>query len=632
MMINKRLINICNESKKYIALTVLTNWIATLCNIITVIFIGQFINKLFLYKNLNLKNENFMDFLSNFEVFKNISLTTSIIIVAGLLVLRYISNILYTKFSCMASSKARVTLRELIYKKLLELGTSYTSVESTSSVVQVSVEGVEQLEIYFGRYLPQFFYALLVPVTLFFFMSFISIKASVVFILSVPLIPISIIAIMKIAKRILKDYWKSYSDLGGTFLENLQGLTTLKVFNIDEERHEKMNNEAENFRKITMKVLSMQLNSITIMDLVAFCGAALGIIVALFQFRNGEIQIGSLIIIAILSSEFFIPLRLLGSYFHIAMNGMAASDRMFKILDAKVDDITESEENEVVSKANGHDITFKEKSDDVISEMKLNKNIIKENKVFKDINIKLRDVSFSYDGKRNVLNNINMDISKGGVVAIVGESGSGKSTIASLILNEHKVSSGEILINDTNIETVNRDSIYKNLALVSTNSHIFNGTILDNLLIGKKDATDKEIENALKLGRLYDFVSGLKDGLLTDVGQAGSSLSGGQKQRLALARAILADRQMIIFDEATSNIDVESEESIWEAIYELSKSKTILVISHRLLNVKDAEKIYVLNKGKLEESGRHKDLLNKKGIYYNMVNSQNELEKIREVC
>lgn len=623
MMINKRLINICNESKKYIALTVLTNWIATLCNIITVIFIGQFINKLFLYKNLNLQNENVMDFLSNFEVFKNISLTTSIIIVAGLLVLRYISNILYTKFSCIASSKARVTLRELIYKKLLELGTSYTSVESTSSVVQVSVEGVEQLEIYFGRYLPQFFYALLVPVTLFFFMSFISIKASVVFILSVPLIPISIIAIMKIAKRILKDYWKSYSDLGGTFLENLQGLTTLKVFNIDGERHEKMNKEAENFRKITMKVLSMQLNSITIMDLVAFCGAALGIIVALFQFRNGEIQIGSLIIIAILSSEFFIPLRLLGSYFHIAMNGMAASDRMFKILDAEVEDIVKVKENKVYSEVNEDGITFEEKRSD---------NSKKEDKSFKDVNIKLKDVSFSYDGKRNVLNNINMDISKGGVVAIVGESGSGKSTIASLILNEHKVSSGEILINNTNIETINRDSIYKNLALVSTNSHIFNGTILDNLLIGKKDATDEEIENALKLGRLNDFVSGLKDGLLTDVGQAGSSLSGGQKQRLALARAILADRQMIIFDEATSNIDVESEESIWEAIYELSKAKTILVISHRLLNVKDAEKIYVLNKGKLEESGKHHDLLNKKGIYYNMVNSQNELEKIREVC
>ncbi|WP_436513025.1 ABC transporter ATP-binding protein/permease [Clostridium thermobutyricum] len=622
MMINKRLINICNESKKYIALTVLTNWIATLCNIITVIFIGQFINKLFLYKNLNLKNENVIDFLSKFEVFKNISLLTSIIIVAGLLVLRYISNILYTKFSCMASSKARVTLRELIYKKLLELGTSYTSVESTSSVVQVSVEGVEQLEIYFGRYLPQFFYSLLVPITLFFFMSFISIKASVVFILSVPLIPISIIAIMKIAKRILKDYWKSYSDLGGTFLENLQGLTTLKVFNIDEERHEKMNKEAENFRKITMKVLSMQLNSITIMDLVAFCGAALGIIVALFQFRNGEIQIGSLIIIAILSSEFFIPLRLLGSYFHIAMNGMAASDRMFKILDANVEDISESKED--VSELNENRIKFRGKSSNNIAK--------KEDKTFKDVNIKLRDVSFSYDGKRNVLNNINMDISKGGVVAIVGESGSGKSTIASLILNEHKVSSGEILINDINIEKVNRDSIYRNLALVSTNSHIFNGTILDNLLIGKKDATDEEIENALKLGRLYDFVSGLKDGLLTDVGQAGSSLSGGQKQRLALARAILADRQMIIFDEATSNIDVESEESIWEAIYELSKSKTILVISHRLLNVKDAEKIYVLNKGKLEESGKHQDLINKKGIYYNMVNSQNELEKIREVC
>ena len=599
MMINKRLINLCKDSKKYIALTILVNWIAVLCNIVTIILIGQFINKIYIGKTLDLNGHNVLEAMMNFKIWGNVSLLSGIIIIAILLATRYACNILYAKFSNAASANARVTLRDLIYKKLLKLGTGYTNVESTSAVVQVSVEGIEQLEIYFGKYLSQFFYALLVPVTLFAFMSFISFKAALVFILCVPLIPISIIAIMKIAKRILKDYWKSYSDLGGTFLENLQGLTTLKVFNIDEKRHEKMNKEAEKFRKITMKVLSMQLNSITIMDLVAFGGAAAGTIVALIQFKNGEIPVGSLLIIILLSSEFFIPLRLLGSYFHIAMNGMAASDRMFGILDAE------------------------EREKDVIT---------KEEVKFSDINVKLENVDFSYDGERKVLNNINMDITPGGLVAIVGESGSGKSTIASLILNNNKVTKGEIRVNDTNIENISLDNIYGNIALVSTNSYIFNGTILDNLLMAKRDASEDEINDALKTARLYDFVKGLKDGLLTDVGQAGSALSGGQKQRLALARVILADRPMIIFDEATSNIDVESEESIWEAIYELSKNKTILVISHRLANVKDAKKIYVMNKGHLVEGGAHDELMSKEKYYYDMVNKQNELEMIREVC
>ncbi|WP_294132120.1 ABC transporter ATP-binding protein/permease [uncultured Clostridium sp.] len=599
MMINKRLINLCKDSKKYIALTILVNWIAVLCNIVTIILIGQFINKIYIGKTLDLNGHNVLEAMMNFKIWGNVSLLSGIIIIAILLATRYACNILYAKFSNAASANARVTLRDLIYKKLLKLGTGYTNVESTSAVVQVSVEGIEQLEIYFGKYLSQFFYALLVPVTLFVFMSFISFKAALVFILCVPLIPISIIAIMKIAKRILKDYWKSYSDLGGTFLENLQGLTTLKVFNIDEKRHEKMNEEAEKFRKITMKVLSMQLNSITIMDLVAFGGAAAGTIVALIQFKNGEIPVGSLLIIILLSSEFFIPLRLLGSYFHIAMNGMAASDRMFGILDAE------------------------EREKDVIT---------KEEIKFSDINVTLENVDFSYDGERKVLNNISMEITPGGLVAIVGESGSGKSTIASLILNNNKVTKGEIKVNNTNIENISLDNIYGNIALVSTNSYIFNGTILDNLLMAKRDASEEEINEALKTARLYDFVKELKDGLLTDVGQAGSALSGGQKQRLALARVILADRSMIIFDEATSNIDVESEESIWEAIYELSKNKTILVISHRLANVKDAKKIYVMNKGHLVEGGAHDELMSKEKYYYDMVNKQNELEMIREVC
>lgn len=584
MMINKRLINLCSQSKKYIGLTILVNWLAIICNIITIFLVGQFINKVYMGGLTSINME---------------SILKSGIIIVILLTIRFISNILYAKFSNLASAEARSTLRELVYKKLLRLGTGYSSVESTSSIVQVMVEGVEQLEIYFGKYLPQFFYSLLVPVTLFIFMSFVSFKAALVFILSVPLIPISIIAIMKIAKRILKDYWKSYSDLGGSFLENLQGLTTLKVFDIDEERHEKMNVEAEKFRKITMKVLSMQLNSITIMDLVAFGGAALGTIVALIQFSNGDLLPGSLLIVILLSSEFFIPLRLLGSYFHIAMNGMAASDRIFGILDAKE----------------------REKAVD---------NSIKEIK--DDINISLKNVTFSYDGEREVVKDVNMEITPKGIVAIVGESGSGKSTIASIILNNHKVNKGQVLLNSKDIENLDSNLIYENIALISTNSYIFNGSILDNLLVGKKDATIEEINEALKVSRLDSFIEGLKDKLNTNVGEAGSALSGGQKQRLALARAILANRKMIIFDEATSNIDVESEEAIWEAIYELSKDKTILVISHRLANVKEAKNIYVMNKGSLVEEGTHNELMKAEGYYSNMVNKQNELEEIREVC
>ncbi len=584
MMINKRLINLCSQSKKYIALTILANWISIICNIITIILVGQFINRVY---SGGITTLNLGDILKPG------------VIIIGLLIIRFICNILYAKFSNLASSEARTILRELVYKKLLKLGTGYSGVESTSSIVQVMVEGVEQLEIYFGKYLPQFFYSLLVPVTLFIFMSFISFKAALVFILCVPLIPISIIAIMKIAKRILKDYWKSYSDLGGSFLENLQGLTTLKVFDIDEERHEKMNIEAEKFRKITMKVLSMQLNSITIMDLVAFGGAAAGTIVALIQLKNGDLLPGSLLIIILLSSEFFIPLRLLGSYFHIAMNGMAASDRIFGILDA------EEREKEV---------------DENIKEIK------------EDINIKLKNVTFSYDGEREVLKNINMDITPKGIVAIVGESGSGKSTVASIVLNNYKVNKGQVLLNNTDIEKVNLNLVYENIGLISTNSYIFNGSILDNLLVGNKNATDKEINEALKVARLDSFVEGLKDKLNTNVGEGGSALSGGQKQRLSLARAILANRKMIIFDEATSNIDVESEEAIWEAIYDLSKDKTILVISHRLANVRDAKIIYVMIKGELVEEGTHEELMNLNGYYHNMVNKQNELEEIREVC
>ena len=574
MMINKRLINYCQESKKYIVMTVLANWISLICNIGIIVIVGDFIGRLFLGENLGSTN-----------------LRLSILL--GLILIRIVANLSYGYFSHRASEGVKMKLRDGIFGKLTRIGLNYNKVTTTSSVVQVAVEGVEQLEVYFGRYLPQLFYSLLAPITLFVLFSFISLKAAIVFIVCVPLIPISIIAIMRIAKKILKAYWNNYANLGDTFLENLQGLTTLKVFNIDEERHKKMNDEAENFRRITMKVLSMQLNSINVMDLVAFGGAALGSIITIKSFYNGQVTLTGTIIIILLSSEFFIPLRLLGSFFHIAMNGMAACDRIFKVLDSEeLEERTEDFTKELSDKAD----------------------------------IEIDNITFSYDGKRKVINNMSMKFEKDKFTAIVGESGSGKSTIASLLLNTFKVNEGSIKVNGIDINRIPLNDLYEKMVIISTNSFIFNGSIKDNLLIGKKNATNEEINRALEIANLKEFVGSLDNGIDTQVGESGSLLSGGQKQRLAFARAILSDREIIILDEATSNIDVESEEMIWNSVEKLRNNKTLIVISHRLANVKNADKIYLLDKGNLIEEGNHEELMMKKNKYYNLVSMQEELE------
>lgn len=571
-MIDKRLLNLCSESKKYIYLTVLMNWISVVCNLLIILTVGISIENIYNYGKIE-------------------SFSLKFALVAILLIFRFLSNMLASKFSYKSSEKVKIKLRDLIYEKLLKLGMRYDALTSTSSVVQLSVEGVEALEIYFSKYIPQLIYSVLAPLTLFIALAFISLKSALVFIVCLPLIPISIILIMKIAKKILKDYWGKYSDLGNTFLENLQGLTTLKVFDVDEERHKLMNEEAEGFRKITMKVLSMQLNSINVMDLIAFGGAALGSIVALIQFKNGTVGLAGMIIILLVSAEFFIPLRLLGSYFHIAMNGMAAADKIFKILEA--DELKEDDENKDIN------------------------NILE---------INIENVDFSYDDKRKVLNNISMNIKKGEYVAIVGESGSGKSTIASLLLNSYKVNSGKIKLNGIDINKIGFNKLYDKISIISTNSYVFNGTLKDNLIMANQEATLGEINYALEKANLLDFVNSKKEGLNFEVGENGSRLSGGQKQRLALARTILGDREVIIFDEATSNIDVESENMIWKSIEEISKEKTVIVISHRLANVKNADKIYVLDKGNLVEEGNHKSLIENESFYYNMVNYQNDLE------
>lgn len=579
-MFSKRLLSICDSSKKWIGLTVLMNWISIICNIALIIFIGTTVDKL-INGNLNLN-----------------MISTSIFII-GMLGIRFVANFLSTKFSLYSSSEVKKTLRSTIYEKLLSLGVNYTNTISTSSTVQIAVDGVEQLEIYFGRFMPQLFYCVVAPLTLFAAMSFISLKTAIILLICVPLIPITIMVVMKIAKKLLSKYWGVYTDLGDSFLENLQGLTTLKIFDIDEDKNKEMNDNAEHFRKITMKVLSMQLNSIIVMDIIAFGGSALGILIAIFEFKAGVLSAGDVLIIILLSAEFFIPMRLLGSFFHVAMNGISASERMFKLLDTEVEEIN------------------------TLHKEKINK--------LNNINIEIKNVDFSYDKERKVLENINMEMKSNKMIALVGESGCGKSTITNLLLKQNKVDSGEILLNGVNLNEIPFDILTKKIGFINHSAYVFNGSIEDNIRMGKNNATNEEIYVALKKANLYEFVMTLPNKLKTNVGEGGSLLSGGQKQRLALARTIITDPEIYIFDEATSNIDVESEAKVWESIYKLAKNKTVIVISHRLANVTKADMIYVLDKGNLVESGKHKELLMIKGKYHELVTHQQNLENIYKV-
>lgn len=579
-MFSKRLLSICNSSKKWIGLTVLMNWISIICNIALIIFIGTTVDKLI---NGNL----------------NLNMISTFIFIIGMLGIRFVANFLSTKFSLYSSSEVKKTLRSTIYEKLLSLGVNYTNTISTSSTVQIAVDGVEQLEIYFGRFMPQLFYCVVAPLTLFAAMSFISLKTAIILLICVPLIPITIMVVMKIAKKLLSKYWGVYTDLGDSFLENLQGLTTLKIFDIDEDKNKEMNDNAEHFRKITMKVLSMQLNSIIVMDIIAFGGSAIGILIAIFEFRSGVLSVGDVLIIILLSAEFFIPMRLLGSFFHVAMNGISASERMFKLLDTEVEEIN------------------------TLHKEKINK--------LNNINIEIKNVDFSYDKERKVLENINVEMKSNKMIALVGESGCGKSTITNLLLKQNKVDSGEILLNGVNLNEIPFDMLTKKIGFINHSAYVFNGSIEDNIRMGKNNATNEEIYVALKKANLYEFVMTLPNKLKTNVGEGGSLLSGGQKQRLALARTIITDPEIYIFDEATSNIDVESEAKVWESIYKLAKNKTVIVISHRLANVTKADMIYVLDKGNIVESGKHKELLMIKGKYHELVTHQQNLENIYKV-
>ncbi len=574
-MINNRLVRLLSDGKKYIYGNIFFQWVNLIANIVAIFLISDFISDSYYGKVTDAK------------------LIRLIIILAIAVLARVICNIASNKMSYLSSKKVKQVLRHKIMEKMLTLGSSYNEKVRTSEVVQVSVEGVEQIETYFGLYLPQLFYSLLAPLTLFAVIVFMSFTPAIVLLLCVPLIPISIAAVQTFAKKLLAKYWGKYTGLGDTFLENLQGLTTLKIYQADEYKNKKMNEEAEEFRKITMKVLTMQLNSITIMDIVAYGGAALGIILTVKQFVAGNIRLDQAIAIILLSADFFIPMRQLGSFFHIAMNGMAAIDKIFKILDLEV-----PEEKTMSLPGKG--------------------------------SIKVENLSFAYDESHNVLNDISIELLEQGMVSLVGASGSGKSTMASLLMKRSKNYSGKIFVGEVDFNEISEKSVMENITYISHSSYIFKGSVRDNLLMAKADARDEELWDVLKKTNLADFFEA-DNGLDFQIAEAGGNLSGGQKQRLALARGLLHDSRFYIFDESTSNIDVESEEVILEQIKELAKHKGVLMISHRLANVVSSDKIFVLEKGQLKEEGTHEELLAMHGTYSTLWETQQSLENMRGV-
>lgn len=573
-MIKTRLIKLLSHAGKYIVYNVLWQWFALLCQIAVVFSITA------LLEGAVTGNLQTQDMVRTAAVF------------AAAALIRFGCDRGAAHVSFAASVDVKRILREKIYDKLLRLGASYREQTATSEVVQMAAEGVEQLETYFGRYLPQLFYSLLAPVTLFAVLSFVSLKASVVLLICVPLIPISIVAVQKFAKRLLSRYWGVYTGLGDSFLENLQGLTTLKIYQADGQKAEEMDQEAERFRNITMKVLTMQLNSTSVMDIVAYGGAAAGMIVAVSEYLSGTLSFAGALTIILLASEFFIPLRLLGSFFHIAMNGMAASDKIFCLLD-----LPEPEKGTKESGGSSLDVDFE-------------------------------NVSFSYEEDRQILKEISFRIPAGSMVSLVGESGCGKSTAAAVLMGRNRGYQGSVRLGGVELSEVSEESLMKSVTRVAHNSYLFKGTVEENLRMGKPDANRQEMIAVLRKVNLWGFLEA-QEGLDTKIQEKGSNFSGGQCQRLALARALLHDTPVYIFDEATSNIDVESEEMIMEVIRELAKTRTVLLISHRLANVVTSDCIYMMVQGEIREAGTHQELMQKDGSYQKLFESQQKLENYR---
>ena len=568
-MFDKQLLKLIGGNKKYVVYTVLLMVLGMLANIgitASVCWAVYFL----------------------IEGYEPLSYIYPAITAVVAIIVRYIASRTTGNLKDMLGRKVKKDLRERTYDKILKLGVRSTDGMSMAGLTQVSMEGIEQLDLYYSTYLPQFFFSMIAPILLFCICVWIDWRTSLVLLACVPLIPVSIVAVSKYAKKIFAKYWGKYTSMGDAFLDSVQGLKELKIFKADAARHKKMNASAEEFRKITMKVLVMQLASTTIMDLVAYGGAGAGIALVIVGLMNGWLAPAAALFLVLVAVEFFLPLRSLGSAFHVAMNGASAGKKIISLLN--LPDPVWGEEEVVGTQ------------------------------------LKLENVTFSYDGKRDVLKNVSMTFPEKGMTAIVGESGCGKSSVVNMLIGAYRPQSGVVAVGGKPLESVARESYYSHIASVSYNTYLFNDSVRANFELAKKSVSDEEIWNALEKVNLAGFIqeNGGPDKVITE---DANNLSGGQKQRLALAVNLVADKDVYVFDEATSNIDIESEAIIMRNIKAMSEKKSVIVISHRLANVVPADNIYFIEEGEVKEHGSHAQLMEAQGGYAKLFNAQKELEE-----
>ena len=647
-MFDKRLFSLAPGVGRLVAAKVLCQWIGLLSNVVFVVTVVVMLSPalavvesafdpMFSMGDSGLISRMFVGFgYGGFSAEAYVGCVLAIVVCA---VLRFLMMRAAAYFGAEAAERVKLALREQLFNKMLAIGPSYSQHISTADVVQSAGEGIEQIQSFFELFLPQLFYAILAPVTLFFIVAPINMPTAVTLLVCAPLIVLIVGMVAMRAARVFKKYWGKYTDMGSVFLDNVQGLETLKTFDADAHAAKKMNEQAEQFRVMTMNVLQIQLRSLTAMDIVAYGGAAAGVGVAIWQYANGAaLPLAGVLLIVLLSADFFIPLRQLGSFFHVAMNGMTSTKRIFALLDTPIPAHGMQGMPEFGASDNGVDVCFDDVSFRYV-DVNADAAAAADTAATADVETGKTGMSKDDDGSVVALHGASFTARRGQVTAIVGPSGSGKSTAVELLSGNLSGYEGRMWLLSGNagnnstqryqIKDLSIESLTREIAIVAAQGHLFAGTLRDNLLMAKPDATESELWQALEAAHIDEFVRAQSQELDLAIEQGASNLSGGQKQRIAIARALLRESAVYIFDEATSSVDVESETLILQTIRALAnRGKTVIMVTHRMANAADADHVVVFERGRVAEQGTHAELMRANGTYAKLFHAQQTVENV----